>query len=82
MIEQPNEGCPPPLSKCGPNCIEDRVPYVCLHIGAHIFIEAFLRAGVVAGDFECFTYLEIVRQLQPVLAMTFKKETMKESLNK
>ena len=59
-LNKPMKGAPPPLSKCGPNCIEDRVPYVCLHIGTHIFIEAFPRAGVVAGDFECFAYLEIV----------------------
>ena len=48
---------PPLTNSSDPNCVEDRVPYVCLHIGAHIFIEAFPRAGVVAGDFECFMYL-------------------------
>ena len=47
-LNNPMKGAPLPY------CIEDRVPYVCLHIGAHIFIETFPRAGIVAGGFECF----------------------------
>ena len=33
--------------------------YVRLNIGAHIFIEAFPKAGDVTGDFKYFTYLGI-----------------------
>ena len=42
--------------------VEDRVPYVSLHISAKVFIEAGSWATVVAADFQCFPDFQIVSE--------------------
>ena len=42
--------------------VEDRVPHVCLHIGAIVFIETGSWATVVAADFQCFPDFQIVSE--------------------
>ena len=47
--------------------VEHWVPHVGLHVSAKVFVKAGSWAAVVAADFQCFTYFQVVCELVFVL---------------
>ena len=43
--------------------VENRVPHVCFHVGAVIFVETVAGAAVAGTYLKCLTYFKIAREL-------------------
>ena len=58
---------PPPPAAFIVHFVEHWVPHVGLHVSAKVFVKAGSWAAVVAADFQCFTYFQVVCELVFVL---------------